>query len=1012
MIGYTNSTASKPLSNEIVNIRLSSNQNNNLIGTTFTLNYGGQNKDYTWEGSDITISIPEHTYYTITFNSVEGYKTPNPISYTAEADNVRNIEAIYYAELVIVNVKDNNGNDITNANIVIDGTIYTGKTITHKVPYGKQYTITPQALTGYNQPSAMTFTAGQTTREISVIYNTYTLTVNILSNQSNDNTISSVKAKVTYGSTTIQASNGVAVNIPLNSKVTITFPEVTGYKAPDPITYTHTATTTKSGTYYTELLTVNISSTNGQMSTYSATISQKDFIKSTLPNGYTAIEYIEATGSQYLNTGVVPSDDLVTEIGYKPTQGYTNEVPIFGADWWTNGYFLMCYQNLWRFHTRDYVYDSSFTIDTTKFTSIRTTTSSISIQGTKIAWAKGSTEDAQINILLFYTSGINMAPPSYGYGRLSYCKMWKGTTLVRDFIPAINNNGVVGLYDKVNKVFYSSSSNTSFIAGPEVAYSILEYVEGDGSQYIDTNYFATSEKYRVNCKFSFDSIVSNTVLFGGGSSTDIISVLVQSPLKIYVGGGSVLSITASTGNIHTLDCTANSNSFSAIFNGTTYTSSYSNSINKEHSLAILGNNITGNVSMMTKAKIYSFQIYDNNILVRDFIPVLRSDNVPGLYDKVNELFFSSKNSLIAGPEVGGDIIATQNIATQSHKIPFETSYEVAGGNIDGFITPNKIYNIANQKSRTINLQYGTIPWELVYQPSDINVQDIVNIDGTLYIADYVNNYIYTSTDARNFTANNSYVPKPRGILKSNRDGAFVIWSDSAMYRFSTFPGTGTKISTFGTEICTVICAGNDLLYCGYNTNSGIIKIFKSNGVTNWTEVYSLNIGTGSLSSCSLCVNGDFIVGEIGETYGIHNVIKSTNCGTTWETLSSNTYGYEKSMPLYEYANGLYIKNWYNYNNSTQYYEVSYDGLNWSLKELPIFDNKGIDKILYKKGNYYIATTYGIYMGPNIDNLISISGPLNIYYHLTNTSPEFLNNTLICSRLNHDDGADGLYILEI
>ncbi|MEE3490353.1 MAG: hypothetical protein VZR10_05765, partial [Methanobrevibacter sp.] len=42
---------------------------------------------------------------------------------------------------------------------------------------------------------------------------------------------------------------------------------------------------------------------------------------------------------------------------------------------------------------------------------------------------------------------------------------------------------------------------------------------------------------------------------------------------------------------------------------------------------------------------YYFKIYNNDELVRDYIPVKRlSDNICGMYDKVNDIFYSSSNS--------------------------------------------------------------------------------------------------------------------------------------------------------------------------------------------------------------------------------------------------------------------------------------------------------------------------------------------------------------------------------
>ena len=42
---------------------------------------------------------------------------------------------------------------------------------------------------------------------------------------------------------------------------------------------------------------------------------------------------------------------------------------------------------------------------------------------------------------------------------------------------------------------------------------------------------------------------------------------------------------------------------------------------------------------------YGMKIYDNNTLVRNFIPVLRnSDNKPGMYDRVTKTFFTNQGT--------------------------------------------------------------------------------------------------------------------------------------------------------------------------------------------------------------------------------------------------------------------------------------------------------------------------------------------------------------------------------
>ena len=61
---------------------------------------------------------------------------------------------------------------------------------------------------------------------------------------------------------------------------------------------------------------------------------------------------------------------------------------------------------------------------------------------------------------LFY---INPKPANTWYipngAKIYYCKIWNGDTLVRDLIPCYrNNDSVVGMYDLVNNVFYTMTT--------------------------------------------------------------------------------------------------------------------------------------------------------------------------------------------------------------------------------------------------------------------------------------------------------------------------------------------------------------------------------------------------------------------------------------------------------------------------------------------------------------------------------------------------------------------------
>lgn len=49
-----------------------------------------------------------------------------------------------------------------------------------------------------------------------------------------------------------------------------------------------------------------------------------------------------------------------------------------------------------------------------------------------------------------------------GNVKLYYCKIWDGETLVRDYIPVLDSNGVACLYDKVEGKYYYNQGTGTF----------------------------------------------------------------------------------------------------------------------------------------------------------------------------------------------------------------------------------------------------------------------------------------------------------------------------------------------------------------------------------------------------------------------------------------------------------------------------------------------------------------------------------------------------------------------
>lgn len=469
-------------------ITVTSNQpqpDTSLYGTKIVVTdtTDGTSETFTWNGTKIHKKIPYSHVYTIVTTPVEGYSTPEVKTFTAVLQGSNEVEissntcVLSFTSPVFaeVTISYDNVTRLTNSSNII------------KVPYGKTVTVTPHVVEGYTAPSAFTVVANTNSKTVTLNYIQSQLKVNILSNQGEDETIDAVEATVTYGSTSVKVTNGQTIAVPSDTTISISFPEVEGYKKPEDITFNHTSgISEKTGTYYTELLTVNVTSDDGNISGFEVTISKQETVG--VSTKYTRLDYIQSNGSQYLDTGITPSDDLEVEISFKPTSA-VSEGAIFGSDWSTNGYFLMYYNSKWRFHTRGYVFDSSTSIDVSGFTIIKTATSSITINGSKSTWTKGTTSDSSSNILLLYCNGAYSAK-KYGYGQVAYMKMWKGGTLVRDYIPVLRSDGIAGLYDFVNDTFTASIGSSNFISGSKSEEIIATQTSVTGSYKIpfDTSY--------------------------------------------------------------------------------------------------------------------------------------------------------------------------------------------------------------------------------------------------------------------------------------------------------------------------------------------------------------------------------------------------------------------------------------------------------------------------------------------------------------------------------------------
>lgn len=172
-------------------------------------------------------------------------------------------------------------------------------------------------------------------------------------------------------------------------------------------------------------------------------------------------------------------------------------------------------------------------------------------------------------------------------------------------------------------------------------YTQVEYIESTGTQYIDTG-FKPNQDTRV--VMDFDNITGGSEFFFG-ARTDVHNLtfafcsLDATNIRSDFGSEIKTMTVASSENRTVIDKNGNSCKFGdyTITNAAT-------TFQCDYPLYLLCANSAGSASALASGKLYSCQIYDNNTLVRDFIPCIKgegTDSVAGLYDLVNGVFYTN-----------------------------------------------------------------------------------------------------------------------------------------------------------------------------------------------------------------------------------------------------------------------------------------------------------------------------------------------------------------------------------
>ena len=205
-----------------------------------------------------------------------------------------------------------------------------------------------------------------------------------------------------------------------------------------------------------------------------------------LPAGFTQLAYIESTGTQYIDTGIVPQGNEVFNLGIKyitkPSSGY---MQFFGT---RQGAQLTATTNCWLgVNDSNYMYvrfgtvnpsqaiimtpgsDYNITVNLPNDT-IYVNNASYSFSGSTVS---GITRSIYLG-LMNTDSGLGTSGTA-GYKKFT---ITRNGSVVFNGVPAKDSNGVLGMYDTVTNTFKTNIGSGTFVAGPEIGIASTSYVAG------------------------------------------------------------------------------------------------------------------------------------------------------------------------------------------------------------------------------------------------------------------------------------------------------------------------------------------------------------------------------------------------------------------------------------------------------------------------------------------------------------------------------------------------------
>ena len=210
-------------------------------------------------------------------------------------------------------------------------------------------------------------------------------------------------------------------------------------------------------------------------------------INSNLPSNYKKLDYIESTGTQYIDTGYIPKTTTKLELDlsfngdFKDTSTYGGRAAFLGVyDSSSQVYAINFgasdsqFRQLFPWVNKQYQYDGQQAEPFMITNSIKTNRNTLTIENGEIIYGtisrtisnKETNQDSSMYLFGLSNNISSNKGPFTSYNMRVYdMKVYENNVLIRHYIPVLNTtNHKLGLYETENNVFYSNIGTGEFNA--------------------------------------------------------------------------------------------------------------------------------------------------------------------------------------------------------------------------------------------------------------------------------------------------------------------------------------------------------------------------------------------------------------------------------------------------------------------------------------------------------------------------------------------------------------------